>query len=64
MEGLRVESRMDIMNTWHNGTKTLNHNKLWYSEIMDNFGTIDVHGGEAYAESIDKFRANWWVRYF
>lgn len=40
------------------------HNKLWYNEVLDNFSTLDVHGGEAYAESIDKFRSDWWVKYF
>lgn len=64
LEGLRVEPRMDIVNLFRNGAFALNKNKLWYSESLDNFNSIDVHGGETYAESIDRFRANWWVKYF
>lgn len=64
LEGLRVEPRMDIVNLFRNGAFAMNHNKLWYSECLDNFATLDVQGGEAYAESIDKFRCAWWVKYF
>lgn len=61
---MRVEPRMDILNLFLNGSFVGNKNKLWYNEILDNYATLDVHGGEAYAESIDRFRANWWVKYF
>lgn len=55
---------MDIFNLYKNGAWATNKNKLWYSECLDNYASLDVHGGEAYAESIDRFRANWWVKYF
>lgn len=64
LEGLRVETRMDPINLFRNGHNTAHHNKLWFSEIHDNYASLDANGGEAYAESIDRFRANWWVKYF
>jgi len=41
-----------------------NRNKLWLSEIKDNYQIIDTHGGEAFAESIDSFRLNWFIKLF
>lgn len=64
LEGLRTENRMDVINLFRNGSFATSKNKLWYSECHDNYASLDVHGGETYAESIDRFRINWWVKYF
>mmetsp|Transcript_85 Transcript_85/g.17 ORF Transcript_85/g.17 Transcript_85/m.17 type:complete len:122 (+) Transcript_85:317-682(+) len=64
LEGLRVEGKIDLLQLYKNAAFAVEHNKLWYSECLDNYATLDVQGGEAYAESIDKFRVNWWVKYF
>lgn len=42
LEGIRVEPRMDILSLFRNGGWALSHNKLWYSEAVDNFNTLDV----------------------
>jgi len=39
-------------------------NKFWFREHVDHYNVLDVHGGSAYAESMDKFRVNWFVKYF
>ncbi len=33
-------------------------------EKFDIYNTLSVHDGEAFAESIDRYRANWFVSYF
>lgn len=46
------------------------HNDLWekfqlnFREKADIYNTLSVHDGETFAESIDRFRANWFVSYF
>jgi len=37
---------------------------LWRSEFQDLYQCLDVNGSSAFAESIDKFRISWWVKYF
>jgi len=39
-------------------------NTLWLNELRDNYNILSVHGGEAYAENMDKFRTNWFIKYF
>ena len=40
------------------------NNKLWQTEIRDIYATLDVHGGEVFAESVDYFRTCWFVKLF
>lgn len=40
------------------------HNSFWKKEQEDIYNTLSVHGGEVFAESIDRNRANWFVSYF
>ena len=40
------------------------HNSFWRREHFDAYETLDVVGSEAYAESIDRYRTNWFVKYF
>lgn len=60
---LRVETRMDPISLFYNGCMAL-HNKLWRSEYIDTYSIYDVHGGEAFAESVDFFRLNWFIKLF
>jgi len=54
---------MDILPlVWRSLIPTFN--SLWRTEIRDVYATLDVHGGETFAESIDYFRNSWFIKLF
>ncbi|KAL4471692.1 hypothetical protein ABPG74_008585 [Tetrahymena malaccensis] len=63
LAALKVEPRLDPFSQLYYGYRAL-HNSFWRREHFDNYATLDVVGGEAYAESMDRFRTNWFVKYF
>lgn len=63
LAGLKVEPRMDPISQILRGHRAL-HNSFWRREHHDIYSSLTVLGGEAYAESLDKFRVNWFVKYF
>lgn len=63
LSALKVEPRLDPFSQLYYGYRAL-HNSFWRREHFDNYATLDVVGGEAYAESMDRFRTNWFVKYF
>lgn len=60
LNALRVESRLDPFILFYNYSICKN-NSLWKREFFDVNASLDVHGGEAFAESVDRFRSNWFV---
>lgn len=42
----------------------LNSNNFWQREKRDVYNILTVQGGETFAESMDRFRVNWFVNYF
>lgn len=54
---------MDPISQFYYGYTAL-HNSFWRREHFDSYATLDVVGAEAYAESIDRYRVNWFVKYF
>jgi len=64
LEALRTEtSHLNPISPIYNYSRSIN-NKLWISEIMDHYAVLDTHGGEAYSESVDIFRLNWYIKLF
>ena len=63
LKALELEKRMDVLPFTLRATLGL-HNKLWVSEEIDTYNSLRVHGGEAFAESIDRFRLNWFIKLF
>jgi len=63
LAALKVEPRMDPVSQLWYGYRAL-HNAFWRREHHDTYATLDVVGSEAYAESIDRSRINWFVKYF
>lgn len=55
---------MDIVQLFFNYMKAIRTNKYWTNEAYDNYSTLDVNGGSAYAESLDDYRISWWVKWF
>lgn len=43
---------------------SLYHNSLWTGEHHDHYACLDALGGDAFAESIDYYRLNWFIKYF
>jgi len=65
LEALRAETTyFNPFSAFFNYSISFNNNKFWYSEISDTYAILDTHGGEAFAESIDRFRLNWFVKLF
>jgi pheromone shutdown protein TraB len=63
LKALELDKRMDVLPFALRATVGL-HNKLWVSEEIDTYNSLRVHGGEAFAESMDHFRVNWFVKLF
>jgi pheromone shutdown protein TraB len=63
LRALELEKRMDFLPFALRATIGL-HNKLWVSEEIDTYNSLRVHGGEAFAESMDRSRLNWFVKLF
>lgn len=62
MKGLYNESRMDLIPLLYKIQSI--GNDTWIGELEDVQGILNSYGSEAFAESIDKFRANWFVKFF
>lgn len=60
---LLTEKRMDFLFLYYKGFGAL-HNKLWKNEHKDHSNILHTHGGEAFAESMDRSRLNWFIKYF
>lgn len=60
---LKTEPRMDPISQFYYGYRAL-HNSFWRREHQDTYKVLDVVGGEAFAEGVDRNRANWFVKYF
>lgn len=62
MKGLYHENRMDILPLY----RRISSYKIskWIGELEDIQGLLNAYGSEAFGESIDKFRANWFVKFF
>ena len=60
---LLTEKRMDFIFTYLNSLFSL-HNKLWKNEYQDHYKILHTHGGEAFAENMDRSRLNWFVKLF
>jgi len=63
MYALKVEPRMDLIPLLYRAFYSL-HNKLWKTEFQDNFRLLKVQGGETFAELMDRYRTNWFVKLF
>eukprot|EP01016_Furgasonia_blochmanni_P050714 TRINITY_DN787_c0_g1_i2.p1 TRINITY_DN787_c0_g1~~TRINITY_DN787_c0_g1_i2.p1 ORF type:complete len:497 (-),score=170.05 TRINITY_DN787_c0_g1_i2:700-2190(-) len=63
LNGLALEKRMDLLPFFVRSYRAIN-NKLWDREAKDTWKLLETVGGEAFAENIDKFRANWFVKLF
>jgi len=60
---LRTEKRFSVLSLAYNHFFSLK-NKLWESEHQDTFRLLDVHGGEIFAEILDKYRVAWLIKLF
>ncbi|EGR31941.1 hypothetical protein IMG5_099690 [Ichthyophthirius multifiliis] len=63
IQALKNEPRMDPLSQLYYGFTCL-HNSFWKREHYDNYNVLDVQGGETFAESLDRYRLNWFVKYF
>jgi len=59
----RNEKRMDILPLVYRWVNAL-HNQLWRTEYHDTYRLMDRLGGEAFAENIDRYRTNWFIKLF
>lgn len=64
LQSFKSEPRFDVFQLFRNVFYTQEKNKFWFSEHLDNYAVLDTHGGEAYAESLDLSRLNWFIKYF
>ena len=39
-------------------------NRLWVNEHRDIYTLLDTAGGEAFAETLDKYKISWFVKFF
>lgn len=60
---LRTEKRFDIISLAWKYFFAL-RNKKWETEYQDTFRLLDVHGGEIFAEILDKYRIAWLIKLF
>lgn len=60
---LLTEKRMDFPFLFLRYITAL-HNKLWKAESHDHWRILHTQGGEAFAESMDKSRLSWLIKYF
>lgn len=60
---LRTEKRYDILPLIWRYFFSLN-TKRWKSEYVDFNRLLDVHGGEGFAEILDKYRLSWLIKLF
>lgn len=63
LQALKIETRFDPLNVTLNFVKTYLQTK-WRRERADLFFASNVIGGEAFAESFDRYRAAWCVKFF
>jgi len=60
---LRTEKRFDVVPLVWRYFTALN-NKRWETEHQDMFRLLDVTGGEAFAEVLDKYKISWFIKLF
>jgi hypothetical protein len=64
LQAFKTEPRFDVFQLFRKVFYTQEKNKFWFSEFLDNYAVLDTHGGQAFAESLDESRVNWFVKYF
>jgi hypothetical protein len=60
---LRNEKRMDLLPLFYRWYTSLN-NARWKTEHHDNNRLLETLGGENFAEIVDKYRVNWFIKWF
>jgi hypothetical protein len=63
LQALEHEKRMDVLPlVWRAFRST--RTKTWEGEAMDHYNVLNVNGGEAFGENMDRFRINWFTKLF
>lgn len=63
LDAFKLQSSLNPFALIANSRK-IAHNSFWVKEREDIYKTLAARGGEVFAESIDRNRANWFVSYF
>jgi len=59
---LQVQKNLNPITLYLNYVRA-QFSKFLCNEGKDSHASLTVHGGSAYAESLDKYRVNWWVKW-
>ena len=63
LEALSVEKRMDFIFLFWKYCFAAK-SKHWTAEEESHYSILGCHGGEAFAENMDQFRINWFIKLF
>ena len=64
LDAFKNEPRFNVFKLFIDFYNGREHNKLWYGEFLDHYAMLEVHGGETFAESMDYYRLNWFIKWF
>jgi len=64
IQSLKNETRLNFISLLYRFNWRMREISHWRNEWYDEMAMVHNHGGEAYSEIIDDFRANWWVGMF